>query len=148
MTIKIAILPILKKKFPARGQQFSAPCNRTFKKLRFFDKKNKFFVKRVSSTTRVHFWKPCPVIFWQRPIFLRSVGIMRKKKENSFRVDLSPENVPIDSNNAVLTTLPKNFCRETNVFYEMPKNVQEQNFQATKHLFVKKSTWSRKSKFW
>ena len=39
----------------------------------------------------------------------------------------------------------KGNCHETKGFYLMQKSVQEQNFQATKHLFFKKSLWTRRT---
>ena len=44
--------------------------------------------------------------------------------------------------------IAQSFYQEAKVFYIMPKRVQESNFPLTKHIFLERSLWTRRTQFW
>ena len=111
------------KNFLAWGRNFFAHCHRTLK--------NRFSLKT----------KIFPQVFpWTR---------RKQKNENSFRIDISPENDPIDTENAVFATLPKRFCHSGAILpFNVKNRLRKSISPATKHVFLKRLHRTRITQFW
>ena len=116
-----AIMAILQKVI-ARKPYFFIFSQKVFKKKISIDK-TYFFLERCLWTRRTQFWQPRRTFKTKDPYF-SALGPKTGNNKNSFTIDFSPEYDPIDTENAVLTTLSKCFCDEAKVFYILPKSVQ------------------------
>ena len=104
-----------RKNSATRGRKFFAQCHKTFEKI-FFWQKATFLSNEFLERVECIFENRVQCFFRQRALIFTLSGLKWEKKENSFWKDVSLENVPIDPNNAVLTTLPKSSCHLAKVF--------------------------------
>ena len=121
------------KTFLIEAYTFSLNVTEHSRNFRFFDKKKTFFFKRVFWRSRMQFWKPCPKTLRQKAHNLS----LKDRKRKNFRVNIFPEKNPMDTENTVLTTLPKDSSNQTKFFCSMSNTVQGINFPVTKHFFPK-----------
>ena len=85
-------------------------------------------------------------VFDKKPIFSRSVTEYEKRNKNSFKIDFSPENDPIDFENAVLWQHCRIvFAIRAQFFRSMSKTVWENKFFREQSMFSSRillDTWN------
>ena len=108
-------------------------------KKRIFTEEKKVFLKNFLSICRLQFWKPRPNFFRQRAAKVRPCPKVIIWK-NLTKKELSPQNTPMDTRNAVFRFRPEQFWQNPFLFLQCATMTKNYNFFQQKRFSTKRSS--------